>query len=41
MLPSGNDAANVIAYGVAGSEEAFAELMNQEARGSAPRTAIS
>lgn len=32
MLPSGNDAANVIAYGVAGSEEAFAELMNQEAR---------
>ena len=32
MLPSGNDAANVIAYGVAGSEEAFVELMNQEAK---------
>ncbi|MCD2491053.1 D-alanyl-D-alanine carboxypeptidase [Lacrimispora sp. NSJ-141] len=32
MLPSGNDAANVIAYLVAGGEEAFVELMNQEAR---------
>lgn len=31
MLPSGNDAANVIAYCVAGSEEAFVELMNEEA----------
>lgn len=32
MLPSGNDAANVIAYCVAGSEEAFVDMMNEEAR---------
>ena len=32
MIPSGNDAANAIAYGIAGSEEAFADLMNEEAR---------
>ena len=32
MLPSGNDAANAIAYGVAGSESAFVEMMNNEAR---------
>ncbi len=31
MLPSGNDAACAIAYHIAGSEEAFAELMNKEA----------
>ncbi len=31
LLPSGNDAALVIAEGVAGSEEAFVELMNKEA----------
>ncbi len=31
MLPSGNDAALVIAEGIAGSEEAFVELMNEEA----------
>lgn len=31
MMPSGNDAANVIAYCVAGSEEAFVEMMNNEA----------
>ncbi len=31
MLASGNDAANVIAYSVAGSLEAFAELMNKKA----------
>ena len=32
MLPSGNDAANAIAWLVAGGEEEFAALMNQEAR---------
>lgn len=32
MLPSGNDAAAAIAVHIAGSEEAFAELMNEEAR---------
>ena len=32
MLPSGNDAAIAIAEGVSGSVEAFAELMNEEAR---------
>ncbi len=32
MLPSGNDAAEAIATAIAGSEEAFADLMNQEAR---------
>ncbi len=32
MMPSGNDAANVIAWLVAGGEEQFAALMNQEAR---------
>lgn len=31
MLPSGNDAANVIAEHVAGSQEAFAELMTRRA----------
>lgn len=31
MLPSGNDAACAIAYHIAGSEEAFAKLMNEEA----------
>lgn len=31
MLPSGNDAANVIAEGISGSIEAFADLMNREA----------
>lgn len=31
MLRSGNDAAIAVAEGVAGSEEAFADLMNQEA----------
>ncbi len=31
MLPSGNDAANVIAYCVAGGEEEFVSLMNREA----------
>ncbi len=31
MLPSGNDAANVLAISVAGSVEAFAVLMNQKA----------
>lgn len=31
MIPSGNDAAETIAYTVAGSDEAFAELMNQKA----------
>lgn len=32
MLPSGNDAAYVIATAIAGSEPAFAELMNQRMR---------
>lgn len=32
MICSGNDAANVLAEYLSGSEEAFAELMNQEAR---------
>ncbi len=32
MLPSGNDAAYVIATAIAGSEAAFAELMNQRMR---------
>lgn len=32
MLCSGNDAANVIAELISGSQEAFAELMNQEAQ---------
>ncbi len=31
MLASGNDAANVIAETIAGSQEAFADLMNEEA----------
>lgn len=31
MIPSGNDAANAIAYHIAGSEEAFVQLMNQTA----------
>lgn len=31
MIPSGNDAANAIAVHMAGSVEAFAELMNEEA----------
>ncbi len=32
MLPSGNDAANTIAVGIAGSVEAFAEMMNEKAQ---------
>ncbi len=32
MLPSGNDAANAIAWLVAGGEEPFAALMNEEAK---------
>lgn len=32
MLPSGNDAANAIAFHISGSIEAFADLMNQTAR---------
>ena len=32
MVPSGNDAAEAIAYHIAGSSEAFAEMMNQKAR---------
>lgn len=32
MLPSGNDAANAIAVHISGSEEAFANLMNEEAK---------
>ena len=32
MIPSGNDAAMAIAYRLAGSQEAFAERMNQRAR---------
>lgn len=32
MLPSGNDAAITIAEGISGSEEAFAELMNEKAK---------
>ncbi len=32
LLPSGNDAANVIAETISGSLEAFAELMNEEAK---------
>lgn len=32
MLPSGNDAANAIAWLVAGGEEAFVALMNEEAQ---------
>lgn len=32
MLPSANDAANALAEHVAGSQEAFAELMNEKAR---------
>jgi len=32
MLPSGNDAGNALAIHIAGSVEAFAELMNQEAK---------
>jgi D-alanyl-D-alanine carboxypeptidase len=32
LLPSGNDAALAIARGIAGSEEAFVELMNEKAR---------
>ncbi len=32
MSVSGNDAANAIAFGIAGSLDAFAELMNQKAR---------
>ncbi len=32
MLPSGNDAAEAIAVAIAGSEEAFASLMNEEAQ---------
>lgn len=31
LLPSGNDAANAAAVAIAGSQEAFAELMNQRA----------
>lgn len=31
MLPSGNDAANAIAYHISGSEEAFVKLMNETA----------
>ena len=31
MIPSGNDAANVIAYCVAGGEQEFVDLMNREA----------
>lgn len=32
MMPSGNDAANAIAYHISGSEIAFVELMNETAR---------
>ena len=32
MLPSGNDAANAVAVHIAGSIEAFAEMMNEEAQ---------
>jgi len=32
MMPSGNDAANAIAIHLAGSVEAFAEMMNEEAK---------
>ena len=32
MMPSGNDAANAIAVHIAGSVEAFADMMNEEAR---------
>lgn len=32
MLVSGNDAANAVAVGIAGSKEKFAELMNQKAQ---------
>lgn len=32
MLPSGNDAGNALAVHISGSVEAFAELMNEEAR---------
>ncbi len=32
MLPSGNDAANTIAYHIAGSEREFVKLMNEEAK---------
>ncbi|MCI8497501.1 MAG: D-alanyl-D-alanine carboxypeptidase [Clostridiales bacterium] len=32
LLPSGNDAANAAALSIAGSADAFAELMNQEAQ---------
>ncbi len=32
MLPSGNDAANTVAIAVAGSVEAFAEMMNKRAK---------
>jgi serine-type D-Ala-D-Ala carboxypeptidase (penicillin-binding protein 5/6) len=32
MLPSGNDAANAIAIHIAGSVEAFADMMNEEAQ---------
>lgn len=31
MIPSGNDAANAIAYYISGSEEAFVQLMNETA----------
>jgi D-alanyl-D-alanine carboxypeptidase len=31
LIPSGNDAANAIAYYISGSEEAFVQLMNEEA----------
>ncbi len=31
MMPSGNDAANAIAYYISGSEEAFVQLMNETA----------
>ena len=32
MLPSGNDAANVIAYLIAGDEQSFVDMMNAEAK---------
>ena len=32
LLPSGNDAANAAAVRIAGSKDAFAELMNEKAR---------
>lgn len=41
MLASGNDAANAVGEAVSGTTEAFAQVMNERARQTAPSIAIS